>query len=136
MVSYLGGLMSIRRVALAVSAALVLVLVPAAAAPAAPIGAYTTKGAWSFVSAPGLHPPKLHTNGHAATGQLARGDFLLANFPNLAAPGPMIGQGGPLIVDRRLGPVWVHPVGTRVVSGDLQQETLAAKPVLVWWQGL
>ena len=48
----------------------------------------------------------------------------------------MTGQGGPLIVDKRLQPVWVRPVGTNVVSGDLQQETLDGKPVLVWWQGV
>ena len=128
--------MSIRRVASAVTTALILLLLPAAAAMAAPIGAYTTKGAWSFVSAPSLHPPKLHANGHTASGQLARGIFLIDNFPNLTAPGPMIGQGGPLIVDKRLGPVWFHSVGTSVVSGDLQQETLNGKPVLVWWQGV
>jgi hypothetical protein len=128
--------MSIRRVALAASAALVVLVTSAATAAAAPIGAYTTKGAWSFVSAPGVHPPKLLTEGRAATGQLARGDFLLANFPNVNAPGPMTGQGGPLIVDKRLGPVWFRSVGTSAVAGDLQQETLNGKPVLVWWQGV
>jgi hypothetical protein len=128
--------MSMRRVALAVTAALVLLLMPAAIAAAAPIGAFTTKGAWSFVSAPGLHPPKLGTTGHVATGQLARGDFLVANFPYLTLKGPMTGQSGPLIIDRRLGPVWFRSVGTSVVAGDLQQETFNGKPVLVWWQGV
>jgi hypothetical protein len=128
--------MSIRRVAFAATAALVLVLSTAALAAAAPIGAYTTKGAWSFVSAPSLHPPKLRTIGHTTSRSLARGDFLLATFPNLAAKGPMTGQGGPLIVDNSLRPVWIRPVGTSVVSGDLQQETFNGKPVLVWWQGV
>src|SRR5437588_6914813 len=104
--------MRFRRVVLAVTAALGLTLMSAAGSAAAPIGAYTTKGAWSFVSAAGLHPPKLLAGGHTATGQLARGDFLLANFPNLAAGGAMTGQGGPLIVDNHLQPVWFRSVGT------------------------
>jgi hypothetical protein len=128
--------MSIRRVATAVTAALVLLLIPAAIAAAAPISAFTTNGAWSFVSAPGVHPPKLITRGRPAFGQLARGDFLLANFPYLTQKGPMTGQSGPLIVDKRLGPVWFHSVGTAVAAGDLQQETFNGKPVLVWWQGV
>jgi len=32
--------------------------------------------------------------------------------------------------------VWVRPVATNVVSGDLQQQTLGGKPVLVWWEGV
>src|SRR5947207_3291545 len=127
--------MSIRRVASALIAALILLLIPAAIAAAAPIGAFTTKGAWSFNSARNLHPPKLHANGRVAAGQLARGNFLLANFPNIAAKGPMTGQGGPLIVDNRLQPVWFRSVGTSVVSGGLQQGALNGKPVLTWWQG-
>lgn len=47
----------------------------------------------------------------------------------------MTGEGGPLIVDNRLRPVWFAPVGTGQVAADLQQETYAGKPVLVWWQG-
>jgi hypothetical protein len=136
MVSYLGGLMTIRRIAPAVTAALISMLVLVASAAAAPIGAYTTKGAWNFASAGNLHPPKLSTQGRTSTGQLARGNFLVANFPNLAAGGVMTGQGGPLMLDNRLQPVWVRPVGTSVVSGDLQQEELNGKPVLVWWQGV
>jgi hypothetical protein len=128
--------MRFRCVAPAVTAALALTLMSAASAAAAPIGAYTTKGAWSFVSAGGLHPPKLRMIGRTASRSLAPGDFLLATFPNLAAKGPMTGQGGPLIVDNNLRPVWIQPVGTSLVSGDLQQENLNGKPVLVWWQGV
>ena len=128
--------MTIRRVAPAVTTALISVLLLAASAAAAPIGAYTTKGAWNFASNGNLHPPKLSTQGRTFGGQLAKGNFLVANFPNLAAGGVMTGQGGPLILDNRLQPVWVRPVGTNVVSGDLQQETLGGKPVLVWWEGV
>jgi hypothetical protein len=121
--------------ALAVGAGLTAVW-PAGAGAAAPVGAYTTKGAWSFVSAPGLHPPKLSTTAPTVHKQLAPGNFLIANFPNVAASGPMTGEGGPLIVNNQLQPVWFRPVGTGVVSADLQQETYQGKPVLVWWQGL
>jgi hypothetical protein len=102
---------------------------------ASPPGAFTTRGAWSFVSAPRLHPPKLLTLGKVDRRHLARGDFLMANLPNQAAPGPMTGQGGPLIVDQKLRPVWFAPVGTQLVSSDLQQESYQGQPVLVWWQG-
>jgi hypothetical protein len=128
--------MSIRRVVLAASAAVFVLLLGSVAAAAAPIGAYTTKGAWSFASAPGLHPPQLSTRGRTAFGQLASGNFLLASFPAILTKGPMTGQSGPLIVDKHLGPVWFRPVPTSAAAGDLQQETLAGKPVLVWWQGV
>ncbi len=106
----------------------------AAAAGAAP-GSFTTRGAWSFASAPRLHPPKLLTVGHVSWRRLAPGDFLLANFPNLAARGPMTGQSGPLLVDQTLAPVWFASVPTNVVAADLQQETYLGQPVLVWWEG-
>src|SRR5205085_4404989 len=132
-----------RRVgALAVLAAGACAALPAAAAVRRPIGAYTTKGAWSFASARSLHPPMLLTVGRPVYGKLARGRFLLANFPNLTATEPahgraltMIGQSGPLILDNHLEPVWFHPVPTNVVAADLQQEVYLGKPVLVWWQG-
>jgi hypothetical protein len=110
-----------------------LAVIAAGAANAAPVGAYTTKGAWNFASAPSLHPPKLLTL--ARKGTLLAGDFLVDSFPNVGAKGPMTGEGGPMILDSRLRPVWVQGVGTHLVSGDLQQETYNGEPVLVWWQG-
>jgi len=103
---------------------------------AAPIGAYTTKGAYSFVSAPRLHPPKLRNDVKTQTSTLAGGDFLLANFPNLTVSGPLTGEGGPLILDSNLQPVWVYPVGTDVVATNLQQQTYNHRPVLTWWTGV
>lgn len=111
-------------------------LLAASAGASAPIGAFTTKGAYSFVSASGLHPPVLHTDARTVTKKLSAGDFLVANFPEVNVSGPMIGEGGPLILNNRLRPVWFHPVGTGVVAADLQQETYEGRPVLVWWQGL
>jgi Arylsulfotransferase (ASST) len=108
----------------------------AASAHAAPIGAYTTKGAWSFVSAPRLHPPRLRTDVKTQTSQLARGDFLVDNFPNLTVPGDMTGEGGPLILDSRLQPVWSYPIGTDVTSTNLRRQSYNGKPVLTWWEGI
>ncbi|HLY49621.1 MAG TPA: arylsulfotransferase family protein [Solirubrobacteraceae bacterium] len=123
------------RAAATAAVLLGMAAVASQAGASSPPGAFTTKGAWSFVSAPKLHPPRLLTQGRPITGQLARGEFLLANFPNLAAPGPMTGQSGPLLVDRTLQPVWFAPVPANVVASDLQQETYQGQPVLVWWQG-
>lgn len=68
--------------------------------------------------------------------KLAPGDFLLDSFPNMTVKGPMTGEGGPLILDSELEPVWFYPVGTGVVSTDLEQETYQGKPVLLWSQGI
>jgi hypothetical protein len=103
---------------------------------AAPIGAYTTKGAYSFVSAPRLHPPKLRTGVKTQTSKLAKGYFLLDNFPNLTVNGPLTGAGGPLIMDSKLQPVWTLPIGTDVVSTNLRQQTYKGKPVLTYWTGV
>jgi hypothetical protein len=124
-----------RRLLLMVTAVSAALLAAAGATAASGPGAYTTRGAWSFRSAPGLHPPKLLRLGRTETRALAKGDFLLDTFPNESARGPMTGQGGPLIVDQNLQPVWAASVGTGTVSGNLQQETYAGQPVLVWWQG-
>ena len=103
---------------------------------AAPIGAYTTKGAYSFVSAPRLHPPKLQTGVKTQTSKLAKGYFLVDNFPNLTATGPMTGEGGPLMMDAKLQPVWAYPVGTDVTSTNLSEQTYNGKQVLLWWTGV
>jgi len=108
----------------------------ASAQAAAPIGAYTTKGAYSFLSAPRLHPPKLRTDVKTQTSKLAPGHFLLDTFPNLTVTGPLTGEGGPLITDAKLQPVWVLPIGTDVVSTNLRQQTYNGKPVLTYWKGV
>ena len=100
-----------------------------------PIGAYTTNGAYTFVSAPGLHPPKLSTNVPTATAQLAPGYIMVANFYDLGS-GPMDGQSGPLILDDNLQPVWSQPLPTDVVASNLAAQTYKGHPVLTWWQGV
>jgi hypothetical protein len=103
---------------------------------AAPIGAYTTKGAYSFVSAPRLHPPKLHTDVKTQTSKLAPGYLLVDTFPNLTVTGPMTGEGGPLILDSKLQPVWSFPIGADVTSTNLREQTYNGKPVLTYWKGV
>jgi hypothetical protein len=112
------------------------VAVAAAQTTPPPPGAYTTTGAWSFVSAPKLHPPKLHTDIRTKFKKLAPGYFLTANFPNVTAGKPMTGQGGPLILDNRLRPVWFLPTPTSVVTLDLKEQLFQGKPALSWWEGV
>ncbi len=101
----------------------------------APIGAYTTDGAYTFVSTPDLHPPVVRSTAPATTDKLAPGYIMLANFYDLTYP-PMVGQSGPLILDNHLQPVWFQPVPTNVVASNLSPETFEGKPALAWWQGV
>jgi hypothetical protein len=126
-------------IVLALAATVCIGAVAAASAQAAsnpPIGAFTKKGAWSFVSAPKLHPPKLRTLRSTGTKDLAPGYFMVANFKNLTTSAPMVGEGGPLILDNKLQPVWFNPVGTNQLAGNLREQTYKGKPVLTYWQGL
>ena len=118
----------------AVAAVAAVAALAPAAAQAAPIGAYTTKGAWTFVSAPNLHPPKLTTDTKTQKG-LAPGYFMTGVFKNLTQSQPMIGESGPLILDRNLQPVWYDPIGTKALAANLRVQTYDGKPVLTWWQG-
>jgi hypothetical protein len=127
--------------ALLTSAALVAI----AAAGAAGASSFTTKGAWSFFSAPTLHPPKIRVD-RTGKGKLAGGDFMLANTKNVAFTQTMVGQGGPLILDRHLQPVWFMPVvetvskqGSSEVGSNatfnLSAQTYQGHRVLTWWRG-
>ena len=101
----------------------------------APLGAYTTSGAYSYVSEPGLHPPIVsYDKAPAAGANVAPGYIFMANFFDVTRP-PMVGQSGPLILDSKLQPVWFRPVPTRLVAGNLSLQTFAGKPALAWWQG-
>ncbi|HZQ16293.1 MAG TPA: MFS transporter [Gaiellaceae bacterium] len=100
-----------------------------------PIGAFTTRGTYAFVSAPALHPPKIELDAAAAPAALSPGYVLTANFFDLTN-GPIAGQSGPMILDRRLRPVWFRPVPEDVVASNLSVQTYRGEPVLAWWQGV
>jgi EmrB/QacA subfamily drug resistance transporter len=126
-----------RRFSLAIAAVLaVFVALTAvfAGSHGAPLGAYTTRGAYSFVTEPGLHPPKIRATYHAPSSALAPGYIFTANFYDLNEP-PIVGQSGPLILDRNLQPVWFQPVPEKVVASNLALQTYEDKPALSWWQG-
>jgi EmrB/QacA subfamily drug resistance transporter len=101
---------------------------------APPVGQYTTDGAYSYVSAPALHPPEIRLSKDAPSAQLAPGYIFTANFLDLNEP-PIVGQSGPLILDRHLQPVWFQPVPERVVAANLSLQTYHGRPALAWWQG-
>ncbi len=100
----------------------------------APIGHYTTRGAYSFVSTPSLHPPRVRARVPTASDKLAPGYLLTTNFYHVTRP-PIVGQSGPLILDNQLQPVWFRPVPENVVAANLSVQTYRGKPVLAWWQG-
>jgi EmrB/QacA subfamily drug resistance transporter len=131
----------IRRFPLAITvlvaiAAFIAIAFGFGGAHGAPIGAYTTgSDTYSFASAPGLHPPRMHVDSPTVTGKLAPGYILMTNFYDLNYP-PMVGQGGPMILDNSLQPVWFRPVPTSVVAGNLSLQSYNGKPALAWWQGV
>ena len=101
-----------------------------------PVGAYTTAGAYSYVSAPNLHPPIVRPTDRKVAAQRPAPGFIFAtNFYSLNEP-PMIGQSGPLILDRRLRPVWFRPVPESAVASNLSLQTYEGRPALAWWQGV
>ncbi len=101
----------------------------------APVGAYTTKGAYSFVTEPTLHPPILRKSRASAVAELAPGYIFTTNFYNLNYP-PLVGQSGPLILDDKLQPVWFRPVPEKLVASNLSLQSYEGKPALAWWQGV
>jgi Arylsulfotransferase (ASST) len=123
------------RLPAVVSVAVCALMLSAASAQAAPIGAYTTKGAYSFVSAPNLHPPIFGVTQKTQFSKLAPGYFMTAVFKNLGDKQPLTGQSGPLILDHNLQPVWFDPVGVNALAANLQVQRYNGKPALSWWQG-
>jgi hypothetical protein len=105
-----------------------------AGAPGAPIGAFTTKGSYTFASAPGLHPPLIIPDAQTVTSKLEPGYILLANFYDETS-GELQGQSGPLILNNKLQPVWFKPVPTYEVASNLAEQTYQGQQVLTYWQG-
>jgi EmrB/QacA subfamily drug resistance transporter len=126
-----------RRLALAIGVVLagfVALTVAFAGSHGAPIGKFTTSGTYSFVTAPALHPPEIRKTQRAPAGQLAPGYIFTANFYDLNEP-PIVGQSGPLMLDRQLQPVWFQPVSEKLVAANLSLQHYEGKPALAWWQG-
>ncbi|MGH2872275.1 MAG: hypothetical protein ACRDL5_07400, partial [Solirubrobacteraceae bacterium] len=63
---------------------------------AAPIGAYTTNGAYSFKSAPGPTKTQLASATSGNPAAKLGGDIMLANFYDVTDP-PIVGHSGPLV---------------------------------------
>jgi len=127
-----------RRFALAIGAVLAAFLalnVAFAGSHGAPIGKYTLDDTYSFVTAPSLHPPAIRSAKRAPEGQLAPGYIFTANFYDLNKP-PIVGQSGPLILDRQLQPVWFQPVSEKLVAANLSLQSYHGRPALAWWQGV
>ena len=100
----------------------------------APLGRYTTSGAYKFISEPTLHPPIIKRLKSAPASELSPGYILTTNFFDLNDP-PIVGQSGPLILDSSLQPVWFQPVPEKVLAINLAPQTWEGKPALSWWQG-
>jgi EmrB/QacA subfamily drug resistance transporter len=126
-----------RRLAVVVVAAIAAVVALAAVfhdTHGKPLGAFTKKNAFSFVSAPNLHPPEYRVIHREPGAALAPGYIFAANFYDLNEP-PIHGQSGPLILERDLQPVWFQPVDEKLVASNLSQQSYEGRPVLAWWQG-
>ena len=115
----------------------------AGGAQAAALGAFTTKGAYSYASTPKLHPPKIAVKLHTKASKLVSGYFMVGNFPDLTRTEPvkgtpqlMVGQSGPLLLDSHMQPVWFKPVPENVVAVNFTTQTYNGKPALSWWQGV
>ena len=80
----------------------------------------------SFVSAPTLQPPLVSIDYDSP--EAAAGDIFMT-FAHGA------GQSGPMIVNGAGRLVWFTPVPKGMTATDLQVESYAGKPALVWWQG-
>jgi EmrB/QacA subfamily drug resistance transporter len=107
-----------------------------AGAPGVPLGAFSTKDTYSFVSAPSLHPPMVTSESPTVTEPDATppGYIFMANFYDLSK-GHLKGQSGPLILNNALQPVWFKPVPLNEVASDLAEQKFEGQPVLTWWQG-
>jgi hypothetical protein len=77
-----------------------------------------------FHSRPDLHPAHVVVTKRLPTA--APGDIFLA-------PKKKVPQAGPLIIDDKGWPVWIHPV--RHGATDFRVQRYRGRPVLTWWQG-
>src|SRR5215212_7530224 len=96
--------------------------------------AVADEGVANFVSAPKLKPPLLTVN-RSSRGQ-APGFIFAAIFQNKFFTDPLVGQGGPMILDNRGHYVWLKPATkTAPDTLNLQVQRYQGKPVLTYWDG-
>src|SRR3954453_4739035 len=117
------------RTSLAVAAAALACLAAATATPA-----LADEGVANFVSAPKLKPPLLTVN-RSSRGQ-APGYIFTAVFQNKFFTDPLVGQGGPMVLDGKGRYIWLKPAaGAARDTLNLQVQRYRAKPVLTYWDG-
>ena len=119
------------RLAAALGALIAGLTLPGVVLAARSGGGSASSPSWTFVSAPGLHPPKLQVLTRKPG--LAQGDFLAAPTPIYGSGNRTIVQGGLMILDSHARPVWFLPVKGQAF--DVGQQTYQGKPVLVWFEG-
>ena len=94
----------------------------------------------SFVSEPGLTPPKFTVLKNRSD---TTSPIFLTPLPSpIVHPGSTqtitltpVGPGGPLIIDRAGNVVWFKQAARPNVAANLQIQKFDGKPVLTWWEG-
>ena len=115
--------------------ALVAVAICCLATIALPVAASAQEeGTATFVTQPKLTPPLLTVN--RASGGQAPGFIFAAVFQNKFFTTPLIGQGGPMILDSNGRYVWLKPASkTAPDTLNLQVQRYNGKPVLTYYDG-
>ncbi len=94
--------------------------------------ATNSRGFWSFVSAPGLHPASVAVT--RSSSRTAPGDLFVAPITQPGHVGGLAGQHGPEILDPSGNPIWSNPVSGGSAA-NFQAQLYNGAPVLTWWQG-
>src|SRR3954452_1705527 len=116
---------TVRALAAVLLACLVVTVAPAFAA----------EGVTSFVTQPSLGPAELTVNVSAARGQ-APGYIFIAMFQNKFFTEPLVGHGGPMILDNKAHYVWLKNASKSAPDTlNLQVQRYQGKPVLTYWDG-
>src|SRR3954452_20131222 len=111
-------------------AAAVLACLVTSAAPA-----LADEGVTNFVSAPSYGPATLTVNTSASKGQ-APGYIFIAMFQNKFFTDPLVGKGGPMILDNKARYVWLkNATKSSPDTLNLQVQRYQGKPVLTYWDG-
>jgi hypothetical protein len=112
--------------------AVVICCLVTAALPA--VASAADEGTASFVTQPKLNPALLTVN-TARRGQ-APGFIFIAMFQNKFFTSPLVGTGGPMILDNKGRYVWLKAASkTSPDTLNLQVQRYQGKPVLTYWDG-